>query len=263
MPACDMCPLFSAAWGTLPGVPATSHDCSPAPTRPTLRQVLAHSHAAPAGLRAPAGQRYNWAVWPERERAAQPGVAGGTCGLHAGAQKQQLPACWETQIGSCAARAWAYAAADEALPARLSLHATALHIPLPSSTLPCAPPLSVPQLVGISWTVGPFVSTFLLLPPAQHLAVQAVSLGMVMLNNRSGGFESGGGGGDRRALAGWSLRVPNGVRARVAGIPRPALICSPCSPRRPSLTLLTSPRPCSLPSLPAATPQQCGHRRWH
>lgn len=42
-------------------------------------------------------------------------------------------------------------------------------------------------LVGISWAIGLFVSTFLLLPPAQHVAVQAAALAALLQNNRSGG----------------------------------------------------------------------------
>lgn len=41
-------------------------------------------------------------------------------------------------------------------------------------------------LVGISWAVGMFLATFLLLPPAQHLAVQAASLAMLLTNNKTG-----------------------------------------------------------------------------
>jgi len=42
-------------------------------------------------------------------------------------------------------------------------------------------------LVCLSWAVGPFIATFLLLPPAHHLAVSTVSLAALLSNNRSGG----------------------------------------------------------------------------
>jgi hypothetical protein len=40
-------------------------------------------------------------------------------------------------------------------------------------------------LVSVSWAVGLFLASFLLLPPAQHLAVQAASLVPLLLNNHS------------------------------------------------------------------------------
>ena len=38
-------------------------------------------------------------------------------------------------------------------------------------------------LMGISWSVDLLLATFLLLPPAQHLAVQALSLAILFANN--------------------------------------------------------------------------------
>ncbi|KAI7839424.1 hypothetical protein COHA_006825 [Chlorella ohadii] len=40
-------------------------------------------------------------------------------------------------------------------------------------------------LLGISWTIGPFVATFLLLPPVHHLMVQIPALVALMRRNRS------------------------------------------------------------------------------
>jgi hypothetical protein len=40
-------------------------------------------------------------------------------------------------------------------------------------------------LLGISWTIGPFVATFLLLPPAHHLMVNIPALALLLRRNRS------------------------------------------------------------------------------
>lgn len=53
------------------------------------------------------------------------------------------------------------------------------------STWPPAPLVCL-QLLGISWTIGPFVATFLLLPPVHHLMVQIPALVALMRRNRSG-----------------------------------------------------------------------------
>ena len=58
-----------------------------------------------------------------------------------------------------------------------------LGLPHPPFLLPL--PLHL-QLLGISWTIGPFVATFLLLPPVHHLMLQAPALALLMRRNRSG-----------------------------------------------------------------------------
>lgn len=70
---------------------------------------------------------------------------------------------------------------------------------------PCLLDRSCLQLVGISWTIGPFVATFLLLPPAQHLMLQAPVLALLMRRNRSGAAQLLSGAGHAMSM---SVRFP-------------------------------------------------------